>query len=75
MDATIAGLYRWHFTSASGSIFYEQSYILNEPLTIDLTKVNENDCFEVWLEMPNGSKYDFGGYDCLKITTFIEHEI
>jgi len=42
---------------------------------IDLTKLNENDVFEVWLEMPDGNKYDFGGYDCLKISTIIENGI
>ena len=49
--------------------------IQNEPLTIDLTKLNESDVFEVWLEMPDGGKYDFGGYDCLKISTIIENGI
>ena len=75
LDATVAGLYVWHFSSGAGSVFFEKTYILNELLIIDLTKLNENDVFEVWLEMPDGSKYDFAGSDCLKISTIIENGI
>ena len=75
LNAPVMGVYLWHFTGNSGSVFYDVLYSSNEPLTIDLTKLNELDVFEVWLEMPDGSKYDFGGYDCLKISTIIENGI
>lgn len=75
LNATVAGVYKWHFTGSEGSVFYEQQFDVNDPLTIDLTKLNEKDCYEVWLEMPDGNKYDFGGFDCLKISTIIEHEL
>lgn len=75
LNATVIGVYWWHFTGSAGSVQYDVLYSVNEPLTIDLTKLNENDCYEVWLEMPDGSKYDFGGFDCLKISTIIENEL
>jgi hypothetical protein len=75
LNAPVMGVYLWHFTGNSGSVFYDVLYSSNEPLTIDLTKLNELDVFEVWLEMPDGSKYDFAGSDCLKISTIIENGI
>jgi hypothetical protein len=71
--APTGGAYFWHFTGSSGIGKYKALFASGDFLFIDTSRINENEVYEVWLEKPNGQKFDFGGYDCLKISTFIEH--
>lgn len=74
-NAIQSGVHTWHFKSNNGHWSKEVTYTLGDAIVLDLKDTNETDCIFVRLNNPDGTIYDFGGTDCLKLETYISNEI
>lgn len=73
--ATQNGFHRIKYDGSNGVWTELVSLTIGQNIVIDTTQLNESDCIYINIQQPDGTLFDFSGYDSLKIKTIIENEI